>query len=93
MDEEENSDTRTQALEIAGRKAVAQFWDPLEPKLLVCETVQLPGGSLDQSADTMSKKPIASGAAAGNSEQLEVISSSNHRIVKLGVFKVANLVC
>ena len=31
-----------QAAEIAGRRPLAQFWDPTEPKLLVCEAVHIP---------------------------------------------------
>ena len=32
-----------QAAEIAGRRHLTQFWDPTEPKLLVCEFVHIPG--------------------------------------------------
>ena len=50
-----------QAAEIAGRRPVAQFWDPTEPRLLVCETVQVPGLAADlkrknASRDKSSKK-------------------------------------
>ena len=31
-----------QAAEIAGRRPLAQFWDPTEPKLLVCEAAHIP---------------------------------------------------
>lgn len=32
-----------QAAEIAGRRPMLQYWDPTEPKLLVCETSHIPG--------------------------------------------------
>ena len=32
-----------QAAEIAGRRPLLQYWDPTEPKLLVCETSHIPG--------------------------------------------------
>ena len=32
-----------QAAEIAGRRPLTQFWDPTEPKLLVCEAAHIPG--------------------------------------------------
>ena len=74
LDEEDMRNANTQAAEIAGRRAVAQFWDPTEPKLLVCETVQLPGGASGV-PDTASKKPIPSGGAT-EGEQQEVRSDT-----------------
>ena len=32
-----------QAAEIAGRRPLLQYWDPTEPKLLVCEASHIPG--------------------------------------------------
>lgn len=32
-----------QAAEVAGRRPLLQYWDPTEPKLLVCEATHVPG--------------------------------------------------
>lgn len=48
-----------QAAEIAGRRPLAQFWDPTEPKLLVCEAVRIPGMLQETSnSKSSSRKPV-----------------------------------
>lgn len=48
-----------QAAEIAGRRPLTQFWDPTEPKLLVCEAVHIPG-MLQEASNSKSsaRKPV-----------------------------------
>ena len=58
-----------QAAEIAGRTPLAQFWDPTEPKLLVCEAVHVPGILQETSnSKSSSKKPVNVTAADASRE-------------------------
>ena len=58
-----------QAAEIAGRRPVAQFWDPTEPKLLVCEAVHIPGMLQETSnSKSSSRKPVNMTAADASRE-------------------------
>ena len=57
-----------QAAEVAGRRPVAQFWDPDEPRLLVCETERLPGQAAARDAKTRSAPKKFSSAAAAQSK-------------------------
>lgn len=66
-----------QAAEIAGRRPLAQFWDPTEPKLLVCEAVHVPG-MLQETANSKSstRKPVNMTAADLSREvRLRIVKS------------------
>ena len=64
-----------QATEIAGRRPLAQFWDPTEPKLLVCEAVHIPGMLQETSkSKSSSRKPVNMTAGDASREvRLQII--------------------
>jgi len=66
-----------QAAEIAGRRPLAQFWDPTEPKLLICEAVHVPG-MLQETTNSKSstRKPVNMTAADLSREvRLRIVKS------------------
>ena len=67
-----------QAAEIAGRSPLAQFWDPTEPKLLVCEVAHIPGMLQETSKSKSStRKPVNMTAADASREvRLQLVVKS-----------------
>lgn len=62
-----------QAAEIAGRRPLAQFWDPTEPKLLVCEAVHIPGMLQETSNSKSSTRKPANMTAADLSREVKLL--------------------
>ena len=57
------------AAEIAGRRPASMFWDPSEPKLLVCEAAHIPGMVHEATSNkSSSKKPVNATAADASRE-------------------------
>ncbi|CAM9557746.1 unnamed protein product [Heterosigma akashiwo] len=52
----------------AGRWPAAHFWDPVEPKLLACETRRLKGGGADATNKKMTQQPTAKASEAKTKE-------------------------
>ena len=76
-----------QAAEIAGRRPLAQFWDPTEPKLLVCEAAHIPGMLQETSkSKSSSRKPVNMTAADASREvRLQIIVKS---VLQISIIKI-----
>ena len=76
-----------QAAEIAGRRPLAQFWDPAEPKLLVCEAAHIPGMLQETSkSKSSSRKPVNMTAADASREvRLQIIVKS---VLQISIIKI-----
>ncbi|RMX59262.1 hypothetical protein pdam_00005737 [Pocillopora damicornis] len=61
------------AAEIAGRRPASMFWDPSEPKLLVCEAAHIPGMVHEATSNKSSSKKPVNATAADASRESDVL--------------------
>lgn len=61
------------AAEIAGRRPASMFWDPTEPKLLVCEAAHIPGMVHEATSNKSSSKKLVNATAADASRESDVL--------------------